>query len=155
MTEEEYVNAAILGWCVELVSCCTFTASITRSMQPLQLQAYFLVADDIMDASITRRSQPCWYLSPSPTATTPSQGSSITSSTHKHPPVGMIAINDSFMIGSAIYYLLKVHFRKHACYVDLVELFHDITFKTEMGQLVDLITAPEGVVDLARFSLER
>lgn len=67
----------------------------------------------------------------------------------------MIAINDSFMIGSAIYYLLKVHFRKHACYVDLVELFHDITFKTEMGQLVDLITAPEGVVDLARFSLER
>mgnify|MGYP001507347965 FL=1 len=43
LSEEEYVQAAVLGWCVEL------------------LQAYFLVADDMMDASITRRGHPCWY----------------------------------------------------------------------------------------------
>lgn len=67
----------------------------------------------------------------------------------------MIAINDSFMLEAAIYHLLRTHFRDQSYYVDLLELFHDITYKTEMGQLVDLITAPEGVVDLGRFSLER
>ncbi|KAG6833026.1 hypothetical protein H0H87_012285 [Tephrocybe sp. NHM501043] len=138
LTEEEYLKAAVLGWSVEL------------------LQAYFLVADDIMDSSITRRSQPCWYLSPAPAVTAPSsEGASVTSSTHKHPAVGMVAINDSFMLNSAIYHLLRTHFRSHPRYIDIVDLFHDITYKTEMGQLVDLVTAPEGVVDLARFSLER
>lgn len=33
-----------LGWCIEL------------------LQASFLIADDIMDSSTSRRGQPCWYL---------------------------------------------------------------------------------------------
>jgi farnesyl diphosphate synthase len=133
LSDEEYLKAAILGWCVEL------------------LQAFFLVSDDIMDSSITRRGQPCWYLSPSPQVTAPTASSA----NYKHPDVGMIAINDSFMLEAAIYHLLKSHFRDQSYYVDLLELFHDITYKTEMGQLVDLITAPEGVVDLGRFSLER
>ncbi|KAF8882295.1 isoprenoid synthase domain-containing protein [Infundibulicybe gibba] len=109
-------TAAVLGWCVEL------------------LQSFFLVSDDIMDSSKTRRSQPCYYLLPT---------------------VGMIAINDSFMLEGAIYYLLKKHFRSESYYVDLIELFHDTTYKTEMGQLVDLITAPEDVVDLNKFSLKK
>ncbi|KAG5334048.1 Farnesyl pyrophosphate synthase [Termitomyces sp. J132] len=135
LSEEEYIKAAVLGWSIEL------------------LQAYFLVADDIMDSSITRRGQPCWYLSPAPAVTAPSE--SVTISAHKHPAVGMVAINDAFMLNSAIYYLLRNHFKSHPRYIDLVDIFHDITYKTEMGQLVDLVTAPEGVVDLARFSLER
>lgn len=87
------------------------------------------------------------------------------------------------MLEGAIYYLLKKHFRMESYYVDLLELFHDVstqaasslsrsrpkltlprsppcpfpqvTFQTELGQLIDLITAPEDVVDLSKFSLEK
>ncbi|PKI86032.1 Erg20p [Malassezia vespertilionis] len=116
LSDEEYNDAAILGWCVEL------------------LQAYFLVADDMMDASITRRGHPCWY---------------------RLSGVGNIAINDSFMLDGAIYFLLKKYFRTKPFYVHLLELFHDTTFQTELGQLIDLITAPEDAVDLNKFSLDK
>ncbi|EOQ99787.1 Farnesyl pyrophosphate synthase [Wallemia ichthyophaga EXF-994] len=116
ISQEEYERAAILGWCVEL------------------LQAYFLVADDMMDGSITRRGQPCWY---------------------RQPQIGNIAINDAFMLEAAIYHILKLHFKKESYYVNLLELFHDVTFKTELGQLVDLITADEEKVDLDKFSLDK
>lgn len=116
LTEEQYFQAATLGWLTEL------------------LQAFFLVSDDIMDSSITRRGQPCWY---------------------RQPKVGMIAINDAFMLESAIYTLLKKYFRSHPAYVDLLELFHEVTFQTEIGQLADLLTAPEDVVDLNNFSLAK
>ncbi|KAF7331595.1 Fructose-bisphosphate aldolase [Mycena kentingensis (nom. inval.)] len=113
---DEYYKAAVLGWGVEL------------------LQGFFLVSDDIMDSSITRRGQPCWY---------------------RAPGIGMIAINDAFMLESAIYFLLKKHFRPEPYYVDLLELFHETTHQTELGQLIDLITAPEDHVDLDRFSLKK
>lgn len=116
LTEREYFDAASLGWMIEL------------------LQAFFLVSDDIMDASKTRRGQPCWYLMPS---------------------VGMIAINDAFMLESAIYLLLKKYFRAHRSYIDLVELFHEVTFQTELGQTCDLLTAPEDNVDLNNFSMDK
>ena len=87
-----------------------------------------------MDSSITRRGQPCYYRVPS---------------------VGLIAVNDSFMLEGAIYHLIKTYFRKESYYVDLIELFHDTSYKTEMGQLVDLITAPEDNVDLSKFSLKK
>jgi farnesyl diphosphate synthase len=98
------------------------------------LQAFFLVADDIMDHSVTRRGQPCWYLVPS---------------------VGNMAINDSFILESAIYRLIKKYFKSTDYYGDLLELFHEVTYQTELGQLMDLMTAPEGDVDMSRFSLER
>jgi len=116
LNEEEFKDLCTLGWLTEL------------------LQAFFLVSDDVMDSSITRRGQPCWY---------------------RQPGVGMIAINDSFMLEASIYIILKKRFRSHPAYIDLVELFQDITFRTELGQLCDLITAPEDNVNLENFSLEK
>lgn len=116
LSEDEYFQAATLGWMTEL------------------LQAFFLVSDDIMDGSITRRGKPCWY---------------------RQEGVGNIAINDAFMLESGIYVLLKKFFRSHPAYVDLVELFHETAFQTELGQLCDLLTAPEDRVDLDNFSMEK
>lgn len=116
LTEDEYFQAATLGWMTEL------------------LQAFFLVSDDMMDGSITRRGKPCWY---------------------RQEGVGMIAINDAFMLETAIYTLLKKFFRSHPRYVDFLEIFHEVTFQTEIGQLCDLLTAPEDVVDLDNFSMEK
>lgn len=87
-----------------------------------------------MDSSITRRGQPCWY---------------------RQPGVGLVAINDAFMLESGIYLTLKSQFRSHPAYVDLLELFHEVTWQTELGQLCDLITAPEDNVNLDNFSMEK
>jgi farnesyl diphosphate synthase len=116
LTKDEAFKSATLGWMIEL------------------LQAFFLVSDDIMDDSKTRRGSPCWY---------------------RMPDVGMIAINDAFMLESAIYILLKKYFRSEKCYVDLIELFHEVTFQTELGQTCDLLTAPETKVDLNNFSMSK
>ena len=42
--------------------------------------------------------------------------------------VGNIAINDAFMLEAAIYHLLKKHFRSEAYYVDLLELFLEVSW---------------------------
>jgi hypothetical protein len=38
---------------------------------------------------------------------------------------------------------------------NFVMLDLQVTFQTELGQLIDLITAPEDHVDLSKFSLEK
>lgn len=116
LSDEQFKHLCTLGWLTEL------------------LQAFFLVSDDIMDSSVTRRGQPCWY---------------------RHQGVGLIAINDAFMLESGIYVILKKHFRSHPAYIDLVELFHETTWQTELGQLCDLITAPEDNVNLGNFSMDK
>lgn len=114
LTEQQQFEANLVGWGIEL------------------LQAYFLVADDIMDNSITRRGQPCWY---------------------RVPQVGMVAVNDGIILEACIYKLLKAHFRGRPFYADLMDLFHDMTYLTAQGQMLDLITAPIGTVDLSRYTL--
>jgi farnesyl diphosphate synthase len=114
---KQLCQAAVCGWAIEF------------------LQAFFLVADDIMDASETRRGQPCWY---------------------KKPEIQMIAINDSFLLESAVFSLVKRHFANAPCYAALQELLRDVVLKTEVGQLLDLTSQPmDKPADLERFTLAR
>lgn len=114
LTEEEVFLSCALGWCIEW------------------LQAYFLVLDDIMDNSVTRRGQPCWF---------------------RVPQVGMVAINDGILLRNHIHRILKKHFRGKPYYVDLVDLFNEVEMQTACGQMIDLITTFEGEKDLAKYSL--
>ncbi|KAL2634028.1 hypothetical protein R1flu_005507 [Riccia fluitans] len=112
LTEEEYFLSSSLGWCIEW------------------LQGYFLVEDDIMDSSVTRRGQPCWY---------------------RVPKVGMIAINDGIVLRNHIPQILKRHFKNKPFYTELMDLFNEVEYKTCLGQMLDLITTPEGEVDLSKY----
>ena len=77
-SKEVQFLAMTVGWCIEW------------------LQAFFLVADDMMDHSITRRGQPCWY---------------------KVPKVGLNACNDCIVLEACIYKILKKHVKKLPCYL--------------------------------------
>lgn len=41
--------------------------------------------------------------------------------------IGLVAINDSFCIEGTIYKILKKHFRSDPYYVDIMELFHEVS----------------------------
>ncbi|XP_053385270.1 farnesyl pyrophosphate synthase-like isoform X2 [Mercenaria mercenaria] len=109
--------ARILGWCIEL------------------LQAFFLVEDDVMDQSYTRRGQPCWF---------------------RKENVGLEAINDGVYLESCIYKILKHYIRDKPYYINIIELFHEITHCTITGQCLDMtVSPPAGTVDFSRYTIEK
>lgn len=71
-----------------------------------QIQAFFLVLDDIQDRSLFRRNQPCWY---------------------RHNDIGLAAINDAILLESAIYFLIRKHFKGKECYIDILETFQSVS----------------------------
>ncbi|KAI9124231.1 hypothetical protein K1719_005531 [Acacia pycnantha] len=114
LSEEEFFLASALGWCIEW------------------LQAYFLVLDDIMDNSVTRRGHPCWF---------------------RVPKVGLIATNDGVLLRNHTARILKNHFKGKPYYVDLLDLFNEVEFQTASGQVIDLISTLEGEKDLSKFTM--
>ena len=71
-----------------------------------QMQAYILVLDDIQDRSLLRRGQPCWY---------------------RYNNLGEAAVNDGVLLESAMYYILRKHFKGKESYGNLVETFQDVS----------------------------
>lgn len=85
-------QAAVLGWCIEL------------------MQGSFLVADDLMDHSLTRRGKPCWYLQVKEKES---------------------SVNDSFFLYSCTFTLLNKYFPTN---VKLYHLFNEVFQRTVIGQ---------------------
>jgi len=100
LSDHELGRFAVLGWCIEW------------------LQAWLLIADDFMDASVTRRGQPCWY---------------------KCEHVKEIAINDALILEMTVFKMLKRHFGQEAYYPQLLDIFLETTWQTEVGQMLDTL----------------
>ncbi|XP_068107593.1 farnesyl pyrophosphate synthase-like [Hyperolius riggenbachi] len=98
------------------------------------LQASLLVADDIMDQSETRFGQLCWY---------------------KKDGVGLGAVNDISLLEACAYRILKKYCRGQSYYLNLLKLFLEYTYKAELGQSLDFITAQLGKVNLEEFTETR
>ena len=95
ISNDDLMKAFCLGWCIEWC------------------QAYFLVADDVMDSSLTRRGQACWF---------------------RLPDVGLIAINDALLLRSSVNLLLKNQFKcEDEIYFKLSELFREVELATQIG----------------------
>jgi farnesyl diphosphate synthase len=107
---------AVLGWAIEW------------------LQAWLLIADDIMDSSVTRRGQPCWYKTLG--------------------DAWYIAINDAVTIESLVYTkIIKKHFAYDSkILLQLLDLLMETTLQTELGQLSDTLC---DVLDLPDLTPER
>ncbi|XP_058826673.1 farnesyl pyrophosphate synthase [Topomyia yanbarensis] len=112
LTPENIRRAHYLGWCIEM------------------FQSFFLLCDDVMDGSITRRGQPCWY---------------------RVEDVKLTAINDALMIDAAIFHVLKKQFGDQPYYTKLVEMFNDIKFITTVGQSLDLQSAK---LDVTKYTMD-
>lgn len=110
-SEELILSSHAVGWSVEIA------------------QAAFLVSDDIMDSSTTRRGQDCWF---------------------RVPGIGMTACNDIMILQNAVYVVLDEFVRNHPSYPAISRLILDMIHKTCIGQILDNSTA-----SLDKYSLER
>ncbi|XP_049787892.1 farnesyl pyrophosphate synthase-like [Schistocerca nitens] len=99
------------------------------------LHTSLLMTQDTLDEAKTRRGKPCWYLLPE-FDTTP-----------------QTACNDATLLQTGLFQLLATHFRNQPYYLDVVDLFHDVSHKAVIGQLLDIETRRDRSLKL--FTMDR
>lgn len=95
------------------------------------MQVAHVIIDDIVDGSEIRRGKPCW---------------------HKLNDVGSIAINDVMMFSNGAHLILKRYFGNLPCYVNMMNLLHEITMISYMGESLDSLLMKKGVT---HFTIDR
>ncbi|XP_059607344.1 farnesyl pyrophosphate synthase-like [Phlebotomus argentipes] len=106
---------------------------LTPNLTPEKLkQAYYLgwavevlfdginMCDDILDGGHTRRNKTCWY---------------------RLEDVKMSAVNDSCLLQTAAFYLLRKHFGHLECFPRLLDIVNETMFITYMGQHLEISSA--------------
>lgn len=76
----------------------------------VQFQSYYLIIDDIEDEALTRNGKPCWHLLPN---------------------VGNLALNDTSMMRSFIYELLRQNLSDEM-YIKMCKLFNEVCVIVEL-----------------------
>lgn len=98
-----------------------------------QLRGFQVVVDDIVDNSEIRRDAPCWF---------------------KKDNIGLNAIHDGTLLENSLYSILRKYFSSYNCYIPMMELFHDVTFKTAMGKSLDGMIKNQGRPNLDKFTMK-
>lgn len=99
----------------------------------LQLRGFGVVVDDLIDNSEMRRQVECWY---------------------RRKDVGLSAVIDSNLLQNSVYSILSKYLAHKASYVPIVELFHDVTFKSALGKSLDGTITNGGRPDLNLFTMK-
>ncbi|XP_055691180.1 farnesyl pyrophosphate synthase-like [Lutzomyia longipalpis] len=113
LTDENLLLAVNLGLCLEV------------------FHAAYLIFDDIMDESPTRRGKPSW---------------------HKLDDVQLKAINDSSMMEATIYKFIKKNFNHLPCYENIIDTLHTNILIITVGQYLDMIATDQ---DVLTFTMEQ
>ena len=78
------------------------------------------INDNHNNCSITRRGQPCWY---------------------KQDDAGLTAFNDSLILETCVYTVIRRYFRDQPYYLHLLENMLEVTKFTTYGQSLDTLSA--------------
>ncbi|CAL4980698.1 unnamed protein product [Urochloa decumbens] len=96
-------------------------------------QACALVLDDIMDGAHMRREKKCWF---------------------RLPKVGLHGIKDCVLLKCHIARLFKKYFREKHYYMELTELWDEISLQTSLGQMLDLTSTHYGANDIKNYNIQ-
>lgn len=70
------------------------------------MQSFYFMIDDIINRRSLRRGKPCWY---------------------RYNDVPEAVFNDGYLIYKAIFYIIQKHFSGREYYVDLMEIFYEVS----------------------------